>query len=258
MTLRDAAQATPTPRTASRRLRALAPLIALWVALGGIAYADTAHAEVIAHWGMNEPVTHPIGSRVLQDESIYTHRGTIGRRVVLDGHSHHFLRAPRGVEQPGRIDRVPDSDDLDPGAQPFSISIRFLWAGGGDRNLIQKGQGSPAGGMVKVKTSVPKLGQPEGQVKCLFRGSTGDSQVESYGGRRLDDREWHRLICRRTATGTVMVLDGVKVDTNAHDPGVIANSWPVAIGGNTYCPPEEGLSCNYFRGRIADIVWRVG
>lgn len=219
-------------------------IVVLLCNLTGIALASE------AHWSMNEH-----RGTVLHDVTGHGFKGSIGHKVGLDGSAHRFSRTGK-TYVPGRIDRVPDYGRLDPGTHPFSVQVRFLWQGGNDRNLIQKGQGSPAGGLFKMKTTVPSLGQPEGHIKCLFRGSTSDSQVESYSGHRLDDGTWHTVLCRRTRTGTVMAVDGKQVDANGNDPGVISNDWPIAIGGNSECD-AEGLICNYWSGRVADIKWKV-
>lgn len=226
--------------------RVLAVLAAVPLLCSGTAYAST------AHWTMNEKHTS-----VLRDATGHGYTGTIGRHVVLDGATHRYLPIARGIKQNGRIDVVPDNNRLDPGARSFSVRVRFLWNQNSDNNLIQKGQGSPVGGLFKMKTTVESAGQPPGQLKCLFRGDIGDSQVESYGHHRLDNGKWHVVLCGRNAHGTYMRIDGQPVDHNPKQPGVISNDWPIAIGGNTYCPPDFGYECNYWWGRIGDITWNI-
>lgn len=217
-----------------------------------VVFAATAYATT-AHWRMDEN-----RGTVLRD-SAHNHDGMIGRKVITNGAVHRFTKAPRNTYVPGRIDLVPDSDVLDPGNDPFAVTVTFTWPEGSDNNLIQKGQGSPAGGLFKMKTTVRGMDppQPPGHIKCLFRGSTGDSQVESYSGPRLDDGKWHTVTCRRTSIGTVMAVDGKQVDSNGNDPGVISNDWPIAIGGNSSCADGVVLECNYWHGRIGDIKWDV-
>jgi hypothetical protein len=205
---------------------------------------------LVAHWDMNEHRR----AKILHDVSGNGYDGTIGRRVIRSGTNHRFTPIAYGVKQNGRVDVVPDAAGLDPGDAPFSVRVTFKWPGNYDNNLIQKGQGSPAGGMFKMKTTVPAAGQPPGYLKCLFRGSIGDSQVESYAAPRVDDGKWHTVLCRRTTTHTVMRLDGTVVDTNPKDPGTISNDWPIAIGGDTSCASSE---CNFWWGRIGDVRWSV-
>lgn len=209
-----------------------------------------ASADVLVHYGMNEQKGH-----VLHNSAGSKFDGHIGRHVGLTGNAHVFSQIDRGIYQPGRIDVVPDRNRLAPGNAHFAVTVRFKWPGGSDNNLIQKGQGSPAGGLFKMKTSVGT--QPDGAIKCLFRGSTGDSQVESYGSPRLDDSEWHTVTCIRNRVGTIMAVDGKQVDANGNDPGIINNDWPIAIGGNSNCNSPD-LECNYWRGQIGDIKWQVG
>lgn len=194
---------------------------------------------------------------VLHDSSGHGFSGHIGKKVLLNGSSHGFRHIASGVYRPGRIDTVPDYSRLDPGEHAFTVKARFKWSyHDHDNNIVQKGQGSPYGGIFKMKTSVPSQGQPRGQLKCLFRGSIGDSQVESYGHRRLDDNKWHTVECSRNGKGTVMRIDGVVVDRNSKQPGVISNNWPIAIAGNTACDSPD-LECNYWSGRIDYVKWRV-
>lgn len=226
--------------------------LALFLIALGMKIAEAAPSTVIqAHWAMNDSPN----AAVLHDTT-GSFNGTTGSKVIRDRASHRYTPIDRKVYEPRRIDTVPDNDSLDPGDSPFSVRVKFLWNRNQDNNLIQKGQGSPAGGLFKMKTSVPLAGQPPGYIKCLFRGSTGDSQVESYSAPRLDDGQWHVVNCARTADGTVMKIDGVVVDTNDNDPGAISNDWPITIGGNTHCDAPD-LECNYWWGRIGDIRWTV-
>ncbi len=209
-------------------------------------------AYFLARWEMNE---HQHAT-VLRDASGNGFAGHIGRKVEPTKQSyHHFPRTPLDTVLPAHIDKVPDQPGLDPGFADFGVAVKFRWLGGNDRNLVQKGQGSPAGGMFKMKTSVPSQGQPEGHIKCLFRGSAGDSQVESYAHRRLDDGRWHTVRCERRTDDTAMFVDGVLVDTNTNDSGNIDNDWPISIGGNSFCedtPTEENV-CNYWHGDIGFV-----
>ena len=227
------------------------------VALGLAATASVANPSsagdgptYVARWEMNE---HP-KAVYLRDTSGNGFRGHIGRKVEPTHQQyHHFPRTAHDIDSaPGHIDQVPDAPGLDPGFADFSVSVKFRWLGGSDRNLVQKGQGNPLGGMFKMKTTVAD--QPPGQIKCLFRGSMGDSQVESYGGPRLDDGKWHVVTCKRRTDDTIMFVDGVFVDMNTNDSGEISNDWPWAIGGNSYCEDHTlENTCNYWWGDIGFV-----
>lgn len=201
----------------------------------------------LAQWEMNETST----ATVLRDATA-TFPGALGKKVTpTDRRFHKFPPIDKDVVAPAAIDRVPDNDMLDPGTRDFKVQLRFLWSSRRDMNFVQKGQGSPAGGMFKIKTSVG--GEPLGGVKCLFRGSEGDSQVTSWPNHAaLDDGQWHRLACTRDGNGVTMFIDGIEVDNNPKQPGTISNNWPVAIGGNTYCEDTatEENDCNYFNGQL--------
>lgn len=209
----------------------------------------------IASWEMNERPN----AVILRDSTGNGFSGHIGMRVSPSGSNHVFPREDRQESFPQHIDKIADNDYLDPSFSDFAVAVRFKWDNKRhDMNLVQKGQGSPVGGLFKMKTTIPVLGQPKGHVKCLFRGSNGDSQVNSYEtGYRLNDGTWHVVECERTIQGTLMFVDNVLVDINEHGPGEISNNWPIAIGGNSYCDRPD-LMCNYFWGKIDYVRWLDG
>jgi len=206
----------------------------------------------VAKWEMNEKK----GATVLKD-SANSFDGRIGKHVVTNGSYHYFSRVDQDTVRPAHIDRIPDNDTLDPAFGDFAVSVKFKWPKSNDRNLVQKGQGSPVGGIFKMKTTVPAQGEAEGYIKCLFRGSSGDSQVVSYGYPKLNDDQWHVVRCERTNNGTAMFVDGTFVDMNTTQPGSISNDWPIAIGGNSYCEdtPTQENQCNYWHGKIGFVRW---
>lgn len=211
---------------------------------------ETPTWQTIGWWRMNETS----GSRLVDSSALGLH-GVIGGAVALNGR-YHALTLAGYVERSDReaIDVVPDNEQLNPGSDDFSVTAQIWWGPARDRNIVQKGQGSPAGGMFKMKTSVRRW-EPLGGVKCLFRGSRGDSTVNSYSMASLADQQWHTVTCLRTHEGTEMRVDGVTVDQNPRQPGWISNNWPLAIGGNTYCQDGEN-SCNFWPGRIGFV--RIG
>lgn len=209
----------------------------------------------VAAWEMNERPNRT----VLHDLSGNNLDGVIGARVdPIKRRYHKFPREPRKEVRPAHIDYVHDNDLLDPGFRDFAVVVRFNWSSKRhDMNLVQKGQGNPEGGIFKMKTTVPAAGQPQGHIKCLFRGSTGNAQVESYSGAKVNDGKWHNVRCERFNGETYMYMDGKLVDHNTNQPGEISNTWPIAIGGNTFCEDTatEENQCNYWWGKIGFVRW---
>jgi hypothetical protein len=225
--------------------------ILAWVVLlviGAVSLANESLAQsttgwkVLGSWQMNEKR----GSVLEDNGSGQSRDGVIGKYVELDGRSHLFPRIDRSIhmQQPGHIDKIPDYDALDPGDRVYSVAVSVKYRRGIDRNIIQKGQGSPVGGMFKMKVGW------KGQVYCLFRGDLGDSTVV---GPDLGDGQWHDIRCVRTLNGSLMVVDGQRVDTSINDSGTISNDWPITIGGNSVCWTGAAKSCNYWAGRIGSI-----
>lgn len=230
---------------------ALAAVLLLALVAAGVA-AGAASARTVAHWRMNEHAA----AKVLRD-SAHHYNGRIGRRVTPGHGFHHFGFVRRGRVVDGHVDVVPDYDNLDPGADHLAVTVTFRWPRGDrDNNLIQKGQSGASGGLFKMKTNTgPK--EPPGVIRCLYRGAFGDSTVSSFGHKRLDDGRWHTVRCSEDRRGTYEYVDGRRVDHNRNVPGPIRNDWPVAIGGNTYCPHSKGLQCNYWHGDIGDVRWAL-
>jgi hypothetical protein len=191
---------------------------------------------------------------VLHDSAENRLHGIIGNKIERNGRYFHFTKVPRDhpldVERTARV----YSDDLNPGDQNFAITWKqrttkkLLSA-----NVVQKGQGSPAGGMFKIKNGMH--GNPWLRVSCFWRGSNGGAFTESTPGMDFRDGKWHIIRCARIAgVGVVMRVDGVIVDRDS-DPGMIANSWPVSIGGNSTNCEDVGTDrrhCNYWAG---DLAW---
>ena len=206
--------------------------------------------HTVGFWGMNES-QRP----TLLDGSTNHLTGHIGDKVGINGHTHVYSRTSRDAVLPQHVDTVPDSDLLDPGTDPFTVTARVKFGAQRDRNIVQKGQGDPDGGLFKMKLAV-KAPHPMGGVWCLFRGVNADSTVNSYSIPSLADKTWHVVTCGRTVNGTFMRVDGKVVDRNSNDPGSISNTWPLAIGGNSACDGTVDRFCNYLAGRIDYVRMR--
>jgi hypothetical protein len=178
--------------------------------------------------------------------------GTIGGDVVLNG---QYFRYPRVRHLTYRPDHpsVVDSPLLNPYASSFRVSWRFrvsplarpVYA----PNFLQKGQGWPDGGMFKVMNH-------KGQVGCLFRDGSRQAAVSTSAS--YNDGEWHVATCARIVGDdprVVVLVDGHVLGVNRKYVGMIDNSWPLAIGGNTKCNGNQGTHpqhCNYWHG---DMSW---
>lgn len=183
--------------------------------------------------------------------------GVIGDKVVRKGEFFRFPKvpffAPLDVERTLRI----WSDDLNPEEDSFSVT----WRQRTDRpmqfrNIMQKGQGSPEGGMFKFRhrnlNGVPII-------ECFWRGSDGAASTRTPATVKVLDGRWHVYRCARVAgVGVEMRVDGALVDTDT-DPGTIANTWPLSVGGNiTSCnsTPTDARHCNYWAGDLDWIKFR--
>ncbi|NES28197.1 PKD domain-containing protein [Micromonospora terminaliae] len=228
-------------RTAAR-LGVAALLVATGVTLGA-APAEATATRTVAFWSMDEPA----GATVLKDSSGNGRNGTIGDEVVTGAlyagaTGHRFaVHVPTDQEYvPGHVNVVPHSTDLNPDAGDFSFTIRYRTTRSFG-NILQKGQGSTAGGYWKFEA-------PGGTPKCLFRGGDGASRT-GYTNVSIADGQWHTVTCNRTSTYVEMYVDGVRTSRLTGPTGTIANNWQLSIGGKSVCDGVK-VTCDYFGGDI--------
>ena len=199
-----------------------------------------------ASWEMDES-----GGTVVVDSSGHGLDLTRGTAVVVglkDGtttyHGFPWIAADGTPSASQRLHTISDRDALDPGAGTFVVSLRFRTTTPG-RNIVQKGQSTTAGGFWKVEVGDGR----NGQVRCLFRGPSGDSFTHSAG--TVADGQWHDLTCINTPTGSYMVIDGVR-RTSTQPSGPINNTKDFVIGGKASCN-NVTVMCDYFVGDIDNV-----
>ena len=209
---------------------------------------------VIGDWAMNET-----SGPSMVDTSGNGLTGQIGADVdvntpILGGGTGYHFEGPLTVKDQERLVTVPDNPLLDPGTDPYSVSIRFRTTGPRP-NIIQKGQSEDSGGYWKL---VIHTGWPRCHFRDEFHNTKAIGFVDSPDpDARVDDGAWHVLRCERTATQVCVYLDegtpdGMKKCING-TIGLIDNKWPLTIGGKYRCDPlEAATTCDYFNG---DIDW---
>jgi hypothetical protein len=237
---------------------AASPVAASDAAVSGDA-ASTSRAEggrpgatelwtTVAHYRMNDLV-----GPVMTDSSPQHLDGTIGADVRLSGEYYRFPRVRPRTYRPGHPSYVPASPLLNPGDVSFRVSWRFRVTVDAQPvfapNFLQKGQGWPGGGMFKFTNH-------DGRVGCLFRDASQQAAVSTPES--FNDGQWHVATCARVVGPDPQVtvsVDGEVLGVNHKHVGPIANTWPLAIGGNTRCSPGQGdhpQHCNYWQG---DLDW---
>jgi hypothetical protein len=229
---------------ASFAARARAIVVGLVVlAAGALVNAGAAHAATVADWEMNEPP----GSTVMLDSSGSGLSGAIGSAVIT-GEVQSGETAYRWTGQnkagyhPERLVTV-DSGMLNPGTDPFAITVR-IFTGAGDQNILQKGQSTTVGGMYKID-------MVKGFVICMYKGADGRSAVQS--NQTVWDHLWHTIRCERQSNGVTLTIDGGPPKTNFGATGNIANNKVLSIGGKAYCDAVT-IQCDYYVGLIDSAV----
>jgi hypothetical protein len=198
--------------------------------------------RLIAAWEMNEPA----GSYTMYDASGHGLNGRIGGEVGTGIHvdgarGYRFgkLEPDTPPTHPRHLVLVPSSPLLNPGYGDFAVTLRLrtTYQFG---NIIQKGQATAAGGSWKLQI-------PNGHVQCWFHGEAGS--LMATAPHQINDGRWHVVRCIRTEQGVFLAVDGRNVAARYGRTGLIANDWPLSIGGKTDCD-QQTVGCDYYAGDI--------
>jgi hypothetical protein len=190
-----------------------------------------AQADVVAHWHMDEGA----GASVMEDSAPLGggNDGTIsdvttGDAGLVSGRSYTFDGATSYVE-------VPDSDSLDPGDDPITLTATVRTLNGpmpdDSYDLVRKGYQTTRGGDWKMEIKRAS-NHSVGRLHCVFKGVMPDGRrraVKRVAQVDIVDGRTHTVECRRTATAVQAVVDG-RVFTNNKLTGHISNNEPVIVG----------------------------
>jgi hypothetical protein len=220
-------------------------LLALTVALAPLAPASGS-TPVAALWTFDEPE----GERTAADLGPDGLDGTVGADlrtgVLEDGVLvYRFPEvAPNSPPvRPEHLVTVEDSPQLDPDDGDFTVTVRFRTTSS-PSNVVQKGQNGTRGGYWKVE-------QDGGVVRCLFMDGSGRG-VTAHSRLPVADGEWHTVVCARTPSDVTLFVDGARLAREGGRTGVVANTWPLSIGGKNRCD-QDAVGCDYFSGDV-DVV----
>lgn len=223
----------------------------------GAPAAAAADQVVTAMYEMNEPP----GATTMVDSSGSGNSATVHQPppgsnngvetgATFNGATaYNWLRRPPAVlpVEVNRIIQVADDPAIEPGAQDFTIEIRYRTAENFG-NIIQKGQATAKGGQWKIQN-------PQGRPSCLFQGTVPaggdpvDYQVATRSPAELNDNQWHILTCALTQTGVIMYVDGVEVNRKNGVIGIVDNKVAMTVGGKANCD-QVTKTCDYFSGQI--------
>jgi hypothetical protein len=209
---------------------------------GTVTAANAATSGTATHdYEMNEAA----GATVMHDTGSVRLDGKIGSAVMTHASfggdlGYRFPKPPATPPaHPEHLVTVPDSPSLDPGSADYGIEIRYRTSDVGSENLIQKGQGTTAGGQVKLQLQ-------DGEPQCFFRDSSGRT-VGAKGTASLANGAWHVLRCTRTTRALDLYVDHVRIAHRSGVTGRLDNGYPLSIGGKSRCGK---VSCDYFGGDV--------
>lgn len=232
----------------------------IWVAptlaAAAIALAPTAAAaddNEVAHWHMDEDA----GASVMVDSAPLdgANNGeivdvTTGVPGLVSGNAYTFNGSTSYV-------RVPDSDALDPGTSPvtLTVTVRAVDAPMPDDSydLVRKGYSTTKGGDWKLEIKRSLADHSVGYLNCVFTGVMPDGSrraVKKVAKVDVVDGLVHQLQCVRTATAVQAVVDG-NVFTNRHASGAISNDQPVFVGAKQAQDDE-------LQGTLDEVIVAIG
>lgn len=124
---------------------------------------------------------------------------------------------------PNRLVTWADDDRLDPGTQPYAVTIRMK-TGALDPNIIQKGQDNQTGGYFK-------LAMKKGWPRCHFEDANRNTRAIGFVNdprpeTKISDGQWHTIRCEKTATG-------VRLTVNYGEPNAVSKFIRARSGRST-------------------------
>lgn len=218
--------------------------------------ASPAQAATLSAWNMDEPT----GATVMTGSPGPS--GTIGNLVTTgvptdtsSGYSFPGGNPLPPQPNPEKIVTVPDQTDLRPEAGAYSITVRLKTGNTQNGNVVQKGQTSTRGGMVKVELHA-------GRVYCTWLDKTWTKVNPSPSSHLALSQpapvnQWATVTCARStdaygARTTTLTVNGTTNRVNRW-VGTIDNDWVVSIGGKPRCSTIPVVECDYYHG-VLDFV----
>ena len=225
-----------SPRPARPRLAAAAAalLATASVTAAGVATAAPASAASVGgSWQMDE-ASGPLRDSLGSNDSNPLPTG-VSRTALIGG--------GRGLAFDGRgVVTVPDAPSLRPGNRNIALEVRVRPNRTDDVNVLQKGQFSASGHMIKLEV----VG---GSWNCIFKGAGGDHRIGNATGIKGTARAgaWQTVRCLRQGNDISLVVNGVVKGRRTVGPNFISTqSKPVQIGGKVVCP----YHCDRLTGQV--------
>lgn len=142
---------------------------------------------------------------------------------------------------------VPPDPALDPGTSDFEFGAA-VWLAPDQTakgsNIVQRGRFDTGGGQWKLQ-----IDGLAGRPSCVVRA--GEDALIVRSKTSVADSAWHRVSCRRDATGIEIDVDGEVARTDG-STGSVSTEWPLRIGS-----PGVGDQDDQFHGRIDDVFVKI-
>ena len=215
-----------------------------------VGFVAPASAATVADWQMNEAP----GAQRMVDSSANHLDGAIGAAVTTGvsvngavAYRWAFVSPTAPPIKPARLVQVPNDPKLNPGSADYAVTVRYRTTQHFG-NMVQKGQAGSAGGYWKLEN-------PDGQIKCTFRGLVNGTLKRKavQSPTVLSDNNWHVVTCARNGNQVSLTVDGDVVATTSGNTGTISNTRPLTIAGKLECD-QITTTCDYFTGDIDYIT----
>ena len=215
-----------------------------------VGFVAPASAATVADWQMNEAP----GAQRMVDSSANHLDGAIGAAVTTGvsvngavAYRWAFVSPTAPPIKPERLVQVPNDPKLNPGSADYAVTVRYRTTQHFG-NMVQKGQAGSAGGYWKLEN-------PDGQIKCTFRGLVNGTLKRKavQSPTVLSDNNWHVVTCARNGNQVSLTVDGDVVATTTGNTGTISNTRPLTIAGKLDCD-QITTTCDYFTGDIDYIT----
>jgi hypothetical protein len=206
-----------------RRLLVRGPALAAGV-VAALALPDVAGAATVALWHMDET------SGAIMADSVGTNHGRL-RHVDLGLPG--FQGTAFGFAGLGAIATVPSRAALNPGAAPFTATVRFRTSdvpSDDSGDIMRKGLSTNSKTYWKMELR-PNPGHTRARLRCFFRGSKAQATITATP-KSVANGAWHTAQCFKQDGAVGVIFDGVVLSTPA-TVGSISNGAVLTLGAKS-------------------------
>jgi hypothetical protein len=213
-----------------------------------ILVASNAFAAFVNQAGYH--MDEPSGSSIAHDFTGHSHNGALVNVVTgVAGKSGMAFK----FNGTNAYMRVPNSTSLKPGSRSINVSFYLKTSGCTkiaplDCDIVKygaSGDPSPTGVGLAVKVEL----EHDGSMVCGFSGTNTHYDMH-VGGLNVANDAWHKIVCKKTSSAVILVVDGVQRGSHAVSVGSINPVRDLFVGSDG----TSGVR-DWYNGLLDEVVF---